>query len=356
MRLPAAGLTLLVAVLACSFPGPLPLEIEAPEISTPTANPATHTTPNRPALYTCYTCGGSALWVLDEAGATRRTLPISLGQFYGYAPSTDRILYARNFAGHGAGPGNVSVSDLAIYDLTSNTITVLFEDNVVEALWAPNGIDLAYILATPGSYELHWRGADGTDRLLASDVSFTWSFSPLGDRIAFTRESGYHTGGEHGLFVVDIQTAPEIRISSVDKSGTGGIGDTPSWSADGQFVLLSHWGGPDEPQIILARADGTGETTLSLDPSLAENWWYTPAIPHLLWFPDGQYLLGVPEAPRESLGGPFGLVRFRLDVDEALLTHGELVAEVGGLIGWDVPGITVWVNSREGEPVRLELP
>ncbi len=307
-------------------------------------------------LYTCYTCGGSELWVLDGSEVRRQALPISIGQFYGYSPSSDQVLYARSFAGHGAGPGNVSVSDLAIYHVTANQVTVLFEDDVVEALWAPNGTDLAYILATSAGYELHWRRPGGEDRLLARDVSFSWSFSPLGDRIAFTRESGYRSPGAPGLYVVDVETGTEVRVSAVDKSGTGGIADAPSWSLDGQWVLLSHWGGPDEPQLVLARADGSGEVRLSLDPSLQEQWWYTPVVPRLLWFPDGEHLLGVPEAPRESLGGPFALVRFRLDGDQALLTEGEMVAEVGGLIGWEVPGSSVWVMSRDGVPDLLDLP
>lgn len=307
-------------------------------------------------LYTCYTCGGSELWVLEGSDVRRQALSISIGQFYGYSPSSDRVLYARSFAGHGAGPGNVSVSDLAVYDVTANQVRVLFEDDVVEALWAPNGADLAYILATPDSYELHWRGADGSDRLLASDVSFAWSFSPLGDRIAFSRESGYRTPGMPGLYVVDVETLAEIRVSRIDKSGTGGIADAPSWSLDGEWVLLSHWGGPDEPQLVLARADGSGEVRVSFAPSLREQWWYTPVMPRLLWFPDGEHLLGVPEASRESLDGPFVLVRFRLDPDQALLSEGEVVAEVGGLIGWEVPGSSVWVMSRDGVPDLLDLP
>ncbi len=350
------SLAFLLAPLACSFPSAAPFATESIEATSATANLPPYSPPARPLLYTCYTCGGSEMWVLDTSGVRRQTLPFSLGQFYGYSPSGDRILYATSFAAHGAGPGNVSVSDLAIYDIPGNSVTVLFEDNVVEALWAPNGSDLAYILATPGSYELHWRGADGSDRLLASDVSFAWSFSPLGDRIGFTRESGYRTAGVPGLYVVDVETLSEIRVSPVDKSGTGGIADAPSWSFDGQFLLLSHWGGPDEPQLILARADGGVETTLTLDPALQENWWHTPVIPRLLWYPDGEHLLGVPEASRESLGGPFALVRFRLDMERALLTDAEMVAEVGGLIGWDVPGSSVWAISREGEPFLLVLP
>lgn len=348
--------TLLVAALACSFPSAAPSAKDSPEATPPTTNPAAYTPPARPVLYTCYTCGGNQLWVLDEGGVRRQSLPMRLGQFYGYSPSTDRILYARTFADHGAGPGNVSVADLAVYDVAGNRVTVLLEDNVVEALWAPNGLDLAYILATPNSYELHWRGAEGSDRLLAPDVSFSWSFSPLGDRIAFTRESGYGTGGLPGLYVIDVETLNEIRVSAVDKSGTGGIADAPSWSFDGRFVLLSHWGGPDEPQLILACGDGSGEILLSLDPALQENWWYTPVIPRLLWYPDGVHLLGIPEASRESLGGPYALVRFRLDEDRTRLTDGEMVAEVGGMIGWDVPGRSVWAISREGEPFLLVLP
>lgn len=307
-------------------------------------------------LYTCYTCGGSELWVLDPTDVRRQALPISIGRFYGYSPTTDSILYARSFVGPGLGPGRVSASDLAIYNLTANAMTVLFEDDVVEALWAPNGTDLAYILASSAGYELRWRGAGGEERLLARDVSFSWSFSPLGERIAFTRETGYGSAAQPGLYVVDRETGAEVRVSSVDKSGTGGIADAPSWSFDERWVLLSHWGGPDEPQVVLARADGGGDLRLRLDPSLQEQWWYTPVLPRLLWFPDGEHLLGIPEASQQSLGGPYALVRFRLDPEQALLSDGEMLAEVGGLIGWEVPGRSVWVMSGDGVPSLLDLP
>ncbi len=348
--------SLLLACQACSLPGRPDPVLPPTEPPPPTVDPALFLPPARPMLYTCYTCGGSEVWVLDGSNVRRQALPISMGQFYGYSPTTDRILYAREFAGHGAGPGNVSVSDLAIYDVAENVVTVLFEDNVVEALWAPNGVDLAYILATPTGYELHGRGGDGADRLLVRNVSFTWSFSPGGERIAFTRESGYRSAGTPGLYVVDLDTLTEIRISEVDKSGSGGIADAPLWSLDGRFVLLSHWGGPDEPRLVLARADGGGEVRLSLDPSLGGEWWYTPVIPRLLWFPDGAHLLGVPEASQESPDGPYALVRFRLDADAGLLRDGEVMGEVGGLIGWEVLGRSVWVMTQHGVPTVLELP
>jgi hypothetical protein len=39
-----------------------------------------------------------------------------------------------------------------------------------------------------------------------------------------------------------------------------------------------------------------------------------------------------------------------------MLREGRLIAEVGSLIGWDVPGHSVWVTSVDGIPERLALP
>lgn len=177
---------------------------------TPTPLPSTHTS------YMCYGCGGDQIWELKDGQARQVTLPVRLGLFFGYDPNSNRILYASAFPTHGEGPTPASVSDLSILDLALGGTTRIFDDNVVEAHWAPDGQAIAYILATPKTYELHWRGLAGTDRLLASDVAFTWAVAPSSRAIAFTRESRYKLQVTPGLYVVSIDTGREIKVSDVD--------------------------------------------------------------------------------------------------------------------------------------------
>jgi len=282
-------------------------------------------------------------------------LPVPIGSFYGYSQSTDRILFAQTFSTHGAGPGPISVSDLAILDLGTGEVQVLHPDNVVEALWAPNGVDLAYILATPTTFELHWRNAAGDDRVLARDVTFSWAISPAGDAIAFTRESRYALTIDPGLYVVGVDDGVEVKVSDADAQGYGSISDQPIWSPDSAWVALPIWAS-DPTRVSLARADGSGAVDLQIDPALDGEWWATAVLANFIWHPDGEHLVAAPATSQSEMGGPVPLVLYTLNLETGMLSEGRLIAEVGSLIGWDVPGRSLWVTSIDGAPERLALP
>jgi len=305
---------------------------------------ATRPTPER-TLWMSYDSAGDQIWVLGDGAAYQRSLPVAVGEYYGYAPATNRILMAAEWGGHGAGPGNVAVSDLSVLDLDAGQVTTLLADNIVEAQWAPDGRSIAYILATPETYELHWRSADGSDRILASGVSFTWSISPTGDTIAFTRETGYEIAIEPGLYVVQVASGHELKLSDVDKSGTGSIADRPVWSADGSQLVLSHWGGPGPARMIWARSDGSQSFDLGLqsDGGIRRT---DVAIPALLWYPDGLHLLNIQsfETGQDPMDpGPYAVVRYRLDLDQQALVERTQVGETYAIIDWAVPGYSLWV-------------
>jgi Tol biopolymer transport system component len=303
----------------------------------------------------CYQCGGTDAWRLGPGTPTRITLPVPIGQYYSYSIATDQIAHAQTFADHGAGPGNLAVSDLSLLNVSTGEVTVIYADDVVEALWSPDGTRLAYIIATSTTYELRVREPDGTDRLLASDVSLTWGFSPSGDAIAFTRESGYETPGTPGLYVVSVDSGTEVQVSDVDKSGTGSIDDRPSWTQDGQFVVLYHYGGPSAPRVVIAAADGSGSWDITLDEALSSNWWYTPSITTMLWYPDGERALALPSTSQE-MGGPPPLVLFTYDPATHTLFEGTEIGTVNTIIGWDVPGETLWLVSAGGDVERMSAP
>jgi len=358
------------AVVACAFPGGAgspgdadatrvsatltAIAASAPEEPSPTPEP-TPFPAHPPFIWMCYQCGGTEAWRLGAGDPTRVTLPISIGQFYSYGHVTDQIAFARTFADHGAGPGNLAVSDLSLLTVATGEVMTLFPDNVVEALWSPDGQNLAYILATPATYELRVLDLAGVDRLLATDVSVTWGFSYSGEAIAFTRESGYETPGTPGFYVVSLITGTERMLSDVDKSGTGSIDDRPAWTPDGEYVVLSHWGGPTPPRIVMARADGSASWDLALDESLSSNWWYTPSISGMLWFPGETQVLGLPAASLE-MGGPPPLILFTLDMATHTLGGGTQLGTVNAFVDWDVPGESFWVLTAEGEIERTTVP
>ncbi|MFN2274571.1 MAG: TolB family protein [Anaerolineales bacterium] len=319
---------------------------------TPTAtNPAAE-----PTLWMNYEAGGNQIWVLGDGQPYQRTLPVSIGEYFGYAPASNRILMAAHWGDHGAGPGNVSVSDLSILDLNSGQVTTLLPDNIVEAQFAPDGEAIAYILATPSTYELHWRDGEGSDRILASDVTFTWAISPDGGAVAFTRETGYELDIIPGLYVVQVASGQEIQLSNIDKSGTGSTADLPFWSPDSSQVILSHYGGPGA-RLVWARSDGRAAFDLGVEtePDVIRT---DLAIPFLLWYPDSEHLLRVESAEvgEDPMSvGPYPIVRYRLDPASMALVEPTPVGETFNVIDWAVPGYSVWVFEN-GEISEYVLP
>ncbi len=299
---------------------------------------------------------GDLAWILEEDGPYTFTMPFYVGKFFDYSPVNHSMLMALDFPDRGAGPGFMAVSDLTISNLDTAQIDTLFTDNIVEALWFPDGESFAYILATDQTYELHWRSTYGVDRVLARDVTFTWSIAPSGRAVAFTRETGFELDIEPGLFVVDLDSGEEKLIADVDKQGSGNILDQPYWSPDSQEVILSHWGGPHEPRLILAMANGSGAFDLSLDEALTDEWWATIALTYILWDVDGNHLLTLADETSSDMDGLCPLVYYRLNRDTRSLTEGELLAQVPVMIGWAVPGDSVWVYSFGGEVTQIELP
>ncbi|MBK8904872.1 MAG: hypothetical protein IPM53_27075 [Anaerolineaceae bacterium] len=239
------------AVAPTPFPLPTPTAVSL----TPTAEPATFTPRFDKFLpFAAIEGGNNQLTGLVRQGDSWQldTVPYPPGLFdeelgyalsissvdSDYAMATDRLL-AWSF-GSGAGPGNLAVGQLFIADVATAAVEIV-ADNVVSAGWAPNGQDFAYILATPETYELRWRTASGEDWLLAVDVPHSLKVSPDGRTVAFTRESHYGLDGAlPGLYVVDIETGIETRISSLDRAGYGGSGLfwKPHWTPDSSQVFL----------------------------------------------------------------------------------------------------------------------
>jgi len=281
--------------------------------------------------------------------------PIPEAQFVDYAPTTNQLLYATHWPDHGAGPGGLSAIDLWGFDVeTTDVWPVVPDELVIDARWGPDGQSIAYIIATPTTYQLRWRAASGDDRLLAEDVPHTLSVSPDGEWVAFTRETSYEVGGTPGVYAVSLLNGEEILLSDVDRGGWGSITDEIVWSWDSDHILL-----PVQDQLLRAAADGSSSTTLTIDERLAREPWYLGQFQKVLWLPDGQRVVVTVNFGGPGLG-PVGTATVVLELDAALETvvAAATVADDGGLLGWDLPGQSVWINPYEtpGPPVSLPLP
>jgi heat shock protein HslJ len=348
---------------ATSTPEP-EAEMQASPVPEAADQPASTAMPQDFAWH-CFGCGGNQIWVFENGQATHVEIPIEIGVYYDYAPATNRILYGTLFPTQGAGPGMVSVTDLWAFNVESGQTEPIFEDEViVEAEWAPDGEQLVYVLATDTTYELRWRMLDGVDKLLASEVAFTFSISPNGDQVAFTRESNYEVGGQPGLYVVDVATGEETMLSDIDRAGSGSIEDKPIWSPTGEYVLLSTWGVDPDPELLRATVDNSGVDNseegsdtipLEFDRSLSGEEWYEMVTYSAFWFEEtkivGNALLYGPGSP---MGGEPTVILYELNETFDTIAAGAIIAE-GQLVGWDVPGASVWVQV-ETEMQNVLLP
>ncbi|MAT99658.1 MAG: hypothetical protein CL608_21155 [Anaerolineaceae bacterium] len=289
-----------------------------------------------------------------------------------YAPATNRLL-AWRFAG-GAGPGHIAVGSLAIIDVATEDEQVMVAENVVAAGWAPNGLDFAYILATPETYELRWRTPDGDDQLLAVDVPHSLRVSPDGRFVAFTRESHYEVPNTPpGLYVVDIETGVETQISPLDRAGYGGTGLywKPHWTPDGSQVFLyataddDRAATPHEEGYAWAAADGSFNHFLPTSSFRAffneeplTNPDYVRCLGEPALFAANSMVLPVGECPPMGMVYP-ETVKFAYFPLDAQTGTVELVNIVPGfesarLLTWDVPGESVLLLD-EGEVVRVDI-
>ncbi|MCB9006325.1 MAG: hypothetical protein H6656_02930 [Ardenticatenaceae bacterium] len=288
-----------------------------------------------------------------------------------YAVATDRLL-AWQFAG-GAGPGNLAVGQLFIVNVATKDVAIVV-DNVVLAGWAPNGLDFAYILATPETYELRWRTASGEDRLLAVDVPHSLRVSPDGRFVAFTRESHYEVDGTApGLYVVDIETGIETQISPLDRAGYGGTGLywKPHWTPDSSQVFLFATSDddraetPHEEGYAWAAADGSFHHFLPV--SSFKNFFSEEPITNSdnvrcvgapALFAANQIVLPVGECPPMGPANPetAKTAVFTLDpqTGSVALTAVLPIPNTAQLLTWDVPGESV-LMLYGGEVTRVEI-
>lgn len=349
-------LLLVILTSACTAPENAtstptnPIATESTQVLVPTqATPATQTPEQSSSeLVACspYLCANPEFWKLGSNGPESLPLAIAPGVSYDATATTGRVLYKTKSPDQGVGPGNLSVGDLWWLDVRSGQTRAIFTDeNVVEAACAPDGQNFAYVRATPETYELHWYTATGEDKLLAKDVAFTFSVSPAGNQVAFTRESNYNIGGTPGLYVVDIASGQERQISTVDRAGMGSVADQPIWSPDGSHILLPV--ASDVNTWIVAATDGSQTTQLNFSPEVTtalNNY----SVGFVLWHPDGIHLVGSSFPGMQ--GGPSKVMLFSLNPALDTVISAKVLREDDSIVvGWNKPGESLWVRTMDGK-------
>jgi hypothetical protein len=333
-----------------------------PVLPTPTATAAPAVTvvpPPTPEpseiLYTapCQGAEEGSSWCLLSHGEQEVVMPPTVdAQLYDYDPVGKLALFGSHFPTHGAGAANMAVTDLMVWNLDSGeTQPVVPEEQVVKAAWGPGGA-VAYIYAAEATNELRWRPVDGEEKVLAGDVPHLFSVAPSGREVAFARESLYDLGGEPGLYIVEVESRNERKVSDADRAGTGGD-DYIRWSPDEGWLVM-----PVSQQLLLAAADGSSAGILQYDESLAQEPWYQRLPTNVLWHPEGDRLVASVETGGPGLPEPVEwlVLIFRLDLSNAQILAAEQIYNDGLLVGWDVIGESLWVNRSEAPGTPLSIP
>jgi hypothetical protein len=321
----------------------------------PTPTPSPTPLPARYWVFPPYGSGGSQAWQIDNGQASPIVLPDLGFNQYDHSAEFGKVLHSSRFPEHGAGPANLSVGDLWSYDVVTKQDQQIFTDeNIVEATFVPGSQDIVYLLATPTTYELHWRTAGGADRLLATDVSPTFSVSPDGGSVAFTRETGYKVGTP-GVYIVSQDGTGERKIGSTDRGGTGSISDMPIWSPDGKYILLPVSSADVPTHWVLLKTDGSAEMKVTLGPNVPPQFKELD-LAFTLWLPDSQKVLvsqvrgmaGTPGAEQT------GVASLNLDTGEVTeitpLAFGPLTPWQ-----WETPGKVAWAVDENNDLVKLDL-
>lgn len=174
-------------------------------------------------------------------------------------------------------------------------------------------------------------------------------------KVAFTRESNYNLDVTPGVFIVNVATGEEKQVTDINKAGTGSIDDKSWWSPDETYLLLNLQRDEEARGLYRILTDGTSTVEVDFASALSDEIWYEAQPFNLLWL-DGTHIIGTPFVFTEdaALGGEPLVVRYELNGALDTIIAGAQVAEEV-LVGWNVPGQSVWVHTSDGVEFVLLL-
>lgn len=255
---------LFLSVLTLSSCAPLPgiYTPTPPAESTPT--PAASKFPSLvwlPLFHSSESHENKVLTVRDRQGAFEPS-PVEIGLFWDYSAVSGRIAFASHFWQAGS-DGKTSVSDLWVYDYDSGKSEMWWSDHVVRAAFSPvvdPNTSKQYLAVVLEDDSLALFTGPNEFRILSSEFSHYFSWSPDGHQLAYMKEGG--------LFIVSIndgQTKQLTKAVHNNINGMGSSGDKPLWIPEYQSMTYTK-----SPFEIVRLDDSEAFTPRTTDGQLPE--------------------------------------------------------------------------------------
>ncbi len=200
-----------------------------------------------------------------------KTIPGTPASQPSWSPDGSRLLYVANNK-----PSVVNVVQAVfVMNLDGTEARQLTDDmcNSGSPSWSPNGEHIAFVKHDDKNCEgvagIYVTGLDGSNLKRLTSEGTRPSWSPNGKQISFVRK-------DISLYTMNIDGSSQTKLADMVNSGP------TSWSPDGDKIAFTcNWGsrGNSEISICIVNADGTGLKQISsksIDPS---------------WSPDGQYIV-----------------------------------------------------------------
>lgn len=182
-------------------------------------------------------------------------------------------------------------------------------------VWSPDGSHIVFQSDRTGNLDIWVMRADGSGLTQLTDhpePDYLPSWAPDGSTIGFTswRRDSADTARAPHLYVMRADGSQERRLVARTLATSAGM----RWSPDGRTIVYSRGGGSNGADLVLARADGTGERTLT---DGARHGLYHGAA---AFSPDGEWLAFY---TADSLKSALEVMRIDGSERRALLTKGK---------------------------------
>jgi Tol biopolymer transport system component len=270
-------------------------EVSAPSPPMPMAAMESRPTPTTPTELTgklvFQVCNGCDIYVINADGSGLRRLTDGLDP--AWSPDGKKVAFARWRDPRG----------IYVIDEDGRSETLVFGWSQAKApAWSPDGSRIAFTRRYGGQEEdieksawgFHWtipahpwwklglvRLEDGSfTELLCYDHSFSPTWSPDGQVIAYDSDFGLHLTNEDGSI------GGQFYNRSLDALSTDTRDTSPAWSPDGTRIAFmfnqhDHW------EIYVMNADGSNRVRLTKEEP------FTPRPPHNVspaWSPDSRHI------------------------------------------------------------------